>query len=81
MTTARCMVAVWAEALGLHVDDDDDFFADLNGTSLRAVELIEAVCTEYGIDVEVDFVFDHPTPTEMHKALSAVLDENGCADK
>jgi acyl carrier protein len=77
------MIYIWSDALAQSVAYDDDFFADLHGNSLRAVELVETVAEHYGVDLEVDLVFDNPTPGQMYDAILQLhpgIETQGCGD-
>jgi acyl carrier protein len=67
------IIDLLSKALKRNVAEDDDFFADLDGNSLLAVEMGEMISREYGVPLEVDFIFDNPTPKEMEKELTSLL--------
>ncbi|MFI9208630.1 SDR family NAD(P)-dependent oxidoreductase [Streptomyces sp. NPDC053253] len=61
---------LWAEILGGAGAPDDDFF-ETGGDSLAAVQLVERVREELGVELPISALFDHPTLAEF----SAAVDE------
>jgi acyl transferase domain-containing protein/acyl carrier protein len=60
-TTADRLAALWTALLGrAEIGHDADFF-DLGGNSLTAVELMTRVRGEFGVDLGIVVLFDHPT--------------------
>jgi acyl-CoA synthetase (AMP-forming)/AMP-acid ligase II/acyl carrier protein len=65
----RCLCESWGAALGLgRVDIRDNFF-HLGGDSLLAEKVTSALRGEFGIDLEVAVLFDHPTIEELARVL------------
>jgi acyl carrier protein len=61
VTTADRLGALWTALLGrTEITHDADFF-DLGGNSLTAVELMSRVRDEFGVDLGIVVLFDHPT--------------------
>jgi amino acid adenylation domain-containing protein len=61
--------ALFAEVLRVSaVAPDDDFF-DLGGHSLRAAQLAARIEAEFGVEADVDLVFDHPTVSSLAAKL------------
>ncbi|MEE4542460.1 SDR family NAD(P)-dependent oxidoreductase [Streptomyces sp. V4-01] len=61
LTTADRLGALWTALLGRgEIGHDADFF-DLGGNSLTAVELMTRVRGEFGVDLGIVVLFDHPT--------------------
>lgn len=59
--TERVLAALWARVLDRdEVGVDDDFFA-LGGHSLRGVQIAAAVRAEFGVDLPLRRLFEHPT--------------------
>jgi acyl carrier protein len=63
------MARLWEIVFGREVADDEDFFLDLGGDSLQAVQLIDLVVAEFGVPASVADLFELSTPAEL---LSAV---------
>jgi acyl carrier protein len=63
------MTRLWEVVFGREVGDNEDFFLDLGGDSLQAVQLIDLVVTEFGVPASVADLFELSTPAEL---LSAV---------
>lgn len=69
--TERAVAALWAEVLGREaVGADDDFFA-VGGHSLLAVQVMARIRTEFGVDVPLRQLFDHPTVAHTATWLDA----------
>jgi amino acid adenylation domain-containing protein len=59
--TERRLAEIWHEVLGVDsVTSDADFF-DLGGHSLRAMQLLSRVQSDFGVELELREVFEHPT--------------------
>nr|HMQ61520.1 phosphopantetheine-binding protein [Flavilitoribacter sp.] len=57
--------AIWQEVLGHEkISMDDDFF-DLGGHSLKAVQIISRIISEFRITLEVKDIFDHTTIRQL----------------
>ncbi|WP_433518587.1 non-ribosomal peptide synthetase [Nonomuraea sp. CA-143628] len=70
--TERRLAAIWREVLEREeLGADDDFF-ELKGHSLMAVRIAAAVIGEFGVEIPVRAVFEHPTVRE----LAAYIDED-----
>lgn len=66
----QTMCRVFAELLELsEVDADDDFF-QLGAHSLHAIKLISKIRSVFGVELEIDVVFERPTAA----GLAALLD-------
>ena len=62
--------AIWTEILGrADVEPDSDFF-DLGGDSLSAVALVGRIRDEFGLELSVGAVFDHPTRREFEALVA-----------
>ncbi|MFQ6197686.1 SDR family NAD(P)-dependent oxidoreductase [Streptomyces sp. NPDC000405] len=59
---------LWVEILGSSGAPDDDFF-ETGGDSLAAVQLVERVREELGVELPISALFDHPTLTEFSTAV------------
>jgi len=64
MDTTR-MTEVWSEVLDRPVGPDDDFFLDIAGSSLQAVQIVVALEDELGVEVGIRAFFDHATPASL----------------
>lgn len=65
----QILLKVWKSVLGIeHIQQSDNFF-DAGGTSIKAVQIIDQLKRNYGIDLPVVRIFMHPTI----KALSDYL--------
>ena len=52
---------MWAAALGSDdVGEGDDFF-ELGGNSLTAIDLMARIRAEFGVELNIALLFDHPT--------------------
>lgn len=57
----RTLASFWSGVLGLsEIGVDDDFF-ELGGNSLVAVQLAARMRDQFGVDVSIASLFDHPT--------------------
>jgi natural product biosynthesis luciferase-like monooxygenase protein len=66
------LAALWSELLGLErVGRHDDFF-ECGGHSLLAVQLIRRVRVQFGIDLPLKNLFEHPTIAGLAKAIDAL---------
>lgn len=54
------LTSLWRKLLSRDVGPDDDFF-DSGGDSLRAITMIMEVQSTYGIELDVETFFEHPT--------------------
>jgi len=57
------IVKLWEEVLERDVGPDDDFFVDLGGNSLAAVQVVMSVEEVLGVAVPIADLFDAPTAT------------------
>ena len=68
------MQKVWGYAFKRQVAADADFFADLEGDSMAAATVAYGINIEFGVQVPMVEVFDHPTPVELAAAVVKLLD-------
>ncbi|MFC4015626.1 SDR family NAD(P)-dependent oxidoreductase [Nonomuraea purpurea] len=64
------LAALWTEVLGHQgIDADSDFF-ELGGNSLTAVELMSRIRDEFGVQMSIVAMFDHPTVGALAESLT-----------
>ncbi|MFT3807426.1 phosphopantetheine-binding protein [Arenimonas sp.] len=61
----------WAEALKVGSVDPSDNFFDLGGDSITAVELLLALQTRFGLQLDLSVLFEHSTLAEFYAHLGA----------
>lgn len=75
------VVSVMADLLGAsHVGLDQDFFAELGGHSLAAIQLMSRLSSALGAGLELRTIFDHTTPRRLARAAAERLREGGLDD-
>jgi len=65
--TEEKLAAIWSDILGLEVSRigiRDDFF-DLGGHSLKALKIILKVHEQFGVEVDLDLLFNEPTIEQL----------------
>jgi acyl carrier protein len=55
------LAEIWREILGSEEIGEEDNFFDLGGHSLRAIPVIAAISTRFGVDLAVQDIFEMPT--------------------
>ena len=65
------IIGCWEQVFERPVGPDDDFFADLDGNSLAALQIVNLIEDELGVEVTVADLFDGPTAAH----LAAVVEE------
>jgi acyl carrier protein len=75
------MLRVWQGVFGRPVSAGEDFFLDLGGDSLQAVELVDAVVEAFGVPVSIADLFDRPTPGELVSVVEGLLLDVNDADR
>lgn len=63
--TQQTLAEIWQDILGIPQVGLDDNFFQLGGHSLRAVPLIAAISTQFGIDLGVQDVFEAPVLSDL----------------
>jgi len=71
------MLQVWELVIHRPVLEDQDFFLELNGDSLKAMELVDAIQDEFGVEIDVGDLFENPTPQLMCSSISARQESAG----
>jgi len=64
------LCGLFAEVLGISGLGPDDSFFDLGGHSLLATRLSGHVRSALGVDLDIQVIFDNPTPAQLAAALS-----------
>jgi acyl carrier protein len=59
------MVELWETVLGRPVLPDDDFFLELGGDSLQALQLVDSIVATFGVEVSVADLFERPTASQL----------------
>ncbi len=62
------VTGLWVEILGTEAGPDDDFF-ESGGDSLAAVQLVDRIRGELGVELPISTLFDHPTLAELVAAV------------
>jgi len=63
------LAAIWAEVLDIEqVALEDDFF-ELGGTSLLAMQIVARASDAFGVELELDALFDAPTVAGLAQAI------------
>ena len=57
----RAIAAVWQDVLGLERVNLDDRYAEVGGTSLKAVQIVARLKRECGLSVGLVDLYEHPT--------------------
>jgi len=65
----RKLEALWTAILGIHAATPEDNFFSLGGNSLVLVHLLASIQGEFGVVLEPDILFDHPTLQEMAEQI------------
>jgi len=69
----QALADIWADILRLDRISVDDNFFDLGGHSLMGTKLMARVCSDFGIDVPLRRLFEHPTIAGLAESLEADL--------
>lgn len=77
----RMIADVWSEVLDQPgIGADEDFF-ELGGHSLRAMQVTSRLREIFGDDVQLRWIFDHPTPTRLGDAIGVACGGDHVADR
>jgi amino acid adenylation domain-containing protein len=72
--TEAQLAVIWGEVLGLHAERigvRDDFF-DLGGHSLKAIKIVLRVHEQFGVEVDLDLLFNEPTIEQLATEIDNV---------
>ncbi|PNQ83149.1 non-ribosomal peptide synthetase, partial [Paenibacillus polymyxa] len=59
------LALLWESLLGVGQVGIDDQFFELGGHSLKAIQLVGAIQREFGVEMGVRYIFDHPSIREL----------------
>lgn len=68
------LLAIWCNILKINeasIGINKDFF-ELGGHSLKAIELVNKIYKEFGLEIALSRIFDNPTIAELSKYLSTL---------
>ncbi|MDM5070323.1 MULTISPECIES: amonabactin biosynthesis non-ribosomal peptide synthetase AmoF [Aeromonas] len=68
--------AIWQQILGLATMAPADNFFELGGQSLQTIQIVNRLGAEFGVQVKVSDVFDHPRLDEFCRFLDGKLTED-----
>jgi acyl carrier protein len=57
----RTLAGIWAEVLKVERIGSSDVFFELEGDSLKMVQIIVRVLESFGVELPISFFFEHPT--------------------
>jgi acyl carrier protein len=65
------LTRIWESALGLDDIEPSENFLDLGGDSMTATIVIARVRGEFGVELPLRALFDHPTVAELAEVVAA----------
>ncbi|MGY3885640.1 amonabactin biosynthesis non-ribosomal peptide synthetase AmoF [Aeromonas aquatica] len=68
--------AIWQQILGLATMGPADNFFELGGQSLQTIQIVNRLGAEFGVQVKVSDVFDHPRLDDFCRFLDGKLTED-----
>ncbi len=68
--------AIWQQILGLATMAPADNFFELGGQSLQTIQIVNRLGAEFGVQVKVSDVFDHPRLDDFCRFLDGLLAED-----
>ena len=71
------MVALWSQVFERELGPDDDFFVDLDGNSMAALQVVSLVEDELGAELTVNDLFEGPTPALLAAVVEARRGSDG----
>lgn len=63
------LVAAWQKVLGVGQIGLDDNFFDIGGDSLAALDLVELIKSDFGVDLPIVELFDSPTVCQLGEVI------------
>jgi aryl carrier-like protein len=78
-STGKRLACLWQEVLGVPRIGVHDNFFDLGGHSLRATQLASRIGREFGIELPLRMIFEHPTIAEQSQLLEVASGESSLA--
>ena len=60
-SSKAALAGIWAEVLGVEQVGRSDVFFELEGDSLKMVQIIVRVLDSFGVELPISFFFEHPT--------------------
>jgi amino acid adenylation domain-containing protein/FkbM family methyltransferase len=70
--TEKALAAIWAELLKVETIGTHDDFFDLGGHSLLAIKAVSRIRDVFGVDLQTQALFEHPTIAGLSALLSKV---------
>lgn len=67
---------IWQQILGLATMAPADNFFELGGQSLQTIQIVNRLGAEFGVQVKVSDVFDHPRLDDFCRFLDGLLSED-----
>lgn len=71
------MVAIWSQVFERELGPDDDFFIDLDGNSMAALQVVSLIEDELGAELTVTDLFEGPTPALLAALVEAQRPSGG----
>jgi acyl carrier protein len=69
------MIKIWSDVLGRPIGAHEDFFTDIGGDSLDAVEIVATVEEDFAVELDLEAFVDHATPAALAEAVIRGLRE------
>lgn len=73
------LASIWSELLGVHPVGREDGFFDLGGDSIRLIRLMEAVRSEWGIQLGISRVYSHLSLRSMAETICSLCGPSSTA--
>ncbi|MFN7983049.1 MAG: phosphopantetheine-binding protein [Vicinamibacterales bacterium] len=71
--TEEVICRIWSDVLNSPTDDVNLDFFDAGGQSLAAVRLVTRLCEEFGVELDLGTLFEHPTVAGLASAVDVLL--------
>ena len=71
--TIDAILGMWSKVLGDRPDSAECDFYELGGDSLTALDLVSTIEDRYGVVLQVEDVFEHPTPAQLSDLINTRL--------